>query len=102
MTVLEALNVEVNNQVLSEKYLVLIGLDPVTVYSPDNNDEVDLAKAYAFKAIASQPDWAEDGLNIEYDRNFLIQEANRIFELNDLLDEIIGASPTVSDSTGIW
>lgn len=102
MTVLDALNVEVNNQVLSNKYLVLVGLDPVTVYSPDNNEDVDLAKAYAFKAIVTQPDWSEDGLNIKYDRNYLIKEADRIFKLNDLLDEIINASPTVSDSTRLW
>lgn len=102
MTVLEALNVEVNNQTLSEKYLVLVGLDPVTVYSPANNDTVDLAKAYAFKAIATQPDWSEDGLNIKYDRSYLVSEANRLFELNDLLDEIIGGSPKIEDSTGIW
>lgn len=102
MTVLEALNVEVNNQVLSNKYLVLVGLDPAILYSATNNETVDLAKAYCFKSIVTQPDFGEDGLNVEYDRNYLINEANRIFGLNNLPDEIIGASPKISDSTGLW
>lgn len=102
MTILEALNVEVNNQVLSNKYLVMIGLDPLVEYSSDNNSELDLAKAYCFKSIVTQPDFAEDGLNIKYNRNFLINEANRIFKLNNLPDEIMGGSAKISDMTGIW
>lgn len=102
MTVLEALNVEVNNQVLSEKNLILVGLDPTTLFSASNNDTVELAKAYCFKSILTQPDYGEDGLTVKYSRSYLRNEANRIFELNGLIDEIIGDNPVVSDASGLW
>lgn len=102
MTVLEALNVDVNNITLSEKNLILIGLDSTSIYSPDNNSEVELAKAYCFKSIVTQPDWTEDGQSAKYSREYLVKEANRIFELNGLDDEIINFIPTISDSTNIW
>lgn len=102
MTVLEALNVDVNNTTLSEKNLILIGLTITDEYSPSNNSEVELAKAYCFKSLATQPDWAEDGQSAKYSREYLVTEANRIFELNDLLDEIVDFIPKISDSTGIW
>ena len=102
MTVLDALDVEVNNQVLSNKNLILVGLDPVTEFSSTNNDTIEIAKAYCFKALASQPDYGEDGLSVKYDRKYLIEESNRIFTLNGLLDELIGGSPSVSNKTGLW
>jgi len=102
MTVLEALNVETNNQVLSEKNLILVGLDPTTIFTVSNNSTVELAKAYCFKAIVTQPDYGEDGLTVKYTRSYLITEANRIFILNGLIDEVIGDNPTVSDKSGLW
>lgn len=102
MTVLEALNVEVNNITLSEKYLNLVGAVLTDEYSQANHSQVELAKAYCFKAIATQPDWSEDGLSIKYSREYLVKEANRIFDLNDLEDEKIDSIPKISDSTGIW
>jgi len=103
MTVLEALNIDVGNEALSNKNLILIGLDPVTEFSSDNNSEVELAKAYCFKSIATSPDFSEDGLQITYDRKYLIEEANRIFELNNLPDEVIGSGkPEISNKTRLW
>lgn len=103
MTVLEALNAEVNNQTLSSKYLVLVGLEGALEYASNNNSKVELAKAYCFKAIVTQPDFGEDGLSVQYDRKYLIEEANRIFLKNDLQEQVIGGvAPKVSDKTGLW
>jgi len=103
MTVLESLNIEVNNQVISEKSLIQVGLDSTSIYSLENSPTVELAKAYAFKSIITQPDYSEDGLAVEYDRKYLVMEANRIFKINGLEDEMIGQStPVINNKTGLW
>ena len=102
MTILEALNVDVNNSKLSEKNLIKVGLDSSLTYEISFDATIELAKAYCFKSIATQPDWNEDGQGANYSRSYLIKEANRIFELNDLDSEIIFGKNTVSDITNLW
>lgn len=102
MTILQALNTEVGNINLASKYIVSQGLNPNETFSEDNADEVKLAKAYCFRAMISQPDFSEDGLSITLNRQQLIAEANRIFTLNGLTDDLIGAKPTISNGTGRW
>ncbi len=102
MDVFEALNTEVNSAKLSNKYLVLVGLVPTDTFTADNFPQVELAKAYCFRAILTQPDYSEDGLAVNYDRKYLLAEANRIFEQNNLDDLIMGGVPKVNNITGIW
>ncbi len=102
MTIIEALNIEVGNTTLAEKYLILRGLVPTDVYTPDNNNDVEIAKAYCFKVLASQPDFSEDGLSIQYSREELIRQANEIFQKNGLDYLMVSTSPTVKNATNLW
>ena len=102
MTVLEALNIEVGNIDLSEKYLLLQGLNTFDDFSTDNSGSVELAKAYCFRAKVAEADFSEDGLSITINRPALIAEANRIFTANGLTEELIGSSPTLKSATGRW
>lgn len=102
MTILEALNAEVGNITLSNKFLVLRGLNPTDTFSLDNSSEVEIAKAFCFRAMVNQPDFSEDGLSITFSRADLIREANRIFAANDLTDEIIEVVPKIESKTNLW
>lgn len=102
MIIIDALNTEVKDKALAEKFIIQQGLNPDDVYSASNIKEVELCKAYCFKALLTQPDWSEDGLSVSYNRNYLIAEANRIFELNGLSDLKISTSPKISNGTSLW
>jgi hypothetical protein len=102
MTFLEALNTEVNNQALCNKILVIRGLDPDSEFTSSDANDIEIAKAFCFRALVTQPDFSEDGLSITLNRSSLISEANRIFEANDLTDEMIVILPIIDDKSQVW
>ena len=102
MTILEAVNVEVNNANLVEKYCIYRSINSSDTYSSVNFVEAEIIKAYCFKALITQPDWSEDGLSVKYNISDLIRLANKIFTDNDLESEIIESGNNVEDKTGSW
>jgi hypothetical protein len=102
MTTLEALNIEVGSKSLAEKYLIQQGIISTDTYSVSNHAAVELAKAYCYRALVNMPDWSEDGLSITYSREYMLNEANRIFTENGLTDAVISVQPTISNGTGLW
>jgi hypothetical protein len=102
MTVLEALNTSIGDLALSNKNLVLRGLDPDEVFSLSNSTEVEIAKAFCLRDLLTNPDFSEDGLSITYNRPAMIKEMERIFLANGLDNEIIDFNPIIHDRSGLW
>ena len=102
MTIKDAINTEVKDGQLVEKYCIFRGVDPLATYASGNFTEAEIIKAYCFKALVSQPDWSEDGLSVKYNRAELIKQANVIFENNDLTDEVILTEGSITNLTPLW
>ena len=101
MTIIDALNSEVGNITLANKILIQQGLNPDEDFTTENNLSIEIAKAYCFRAMVSQPDFSEDGLSITLNRTQMITEANRIFKANGLESEMILLTPTIK-SHKLW
>jgi len=102
MTIQDVLNLHVNQPDIAAASLSRVAMDgSVTFDNTTDMNVFDVARAYAYKTLAAQPDWSEDGLSAKYNRAYLISEANRIFSAQGMADEVIGA-PTIISKTNQW